>query len=117
MMIMTRREAAYLSMGKAGRPIATAPNLVFESIPRRYHGRVSTQIAVRLPDDLVEFVDELVRHGKAPSRAAVVARALRRERRQAAAARDAAILSRTEPEADLDRLAEHAAPLPMDDLD
>lgn len=78
---------------------------------------VSTQIAVRLPDDLVEFVDELVRHGDAPSRAAVVARALRRERRQAAAARDAAILARTEPDADLDRLAEHAAALPMDDLD
>lgn len=82
---------------------------------------VSTQIAVRLPDDLVEFVDELVRLGDAPSRAAVVARALRRERRQAAAARDAAILARTEagagPETDLDRLAEHAAALPMDDLD
>ena len=78
---------------------------------------MSTQIAVRLPDDLVEFVDELVRLGDAPSRAAVVARALRRERRQAAAARDAAILARSQPETDLDRLAEHGAALPMDDLD
>ncbi|MFV2021123.1 ribbon-helix-helix domain-containing protein [Micromonospora sp. LOL_023] len=78
---------------------------------------MSTQIAVRLPDDLVEFVDELVRDGGAPSRAAVVARALRRERRQTAAARDAAILARVEPDADLDRLAGHAATLPIDDLD
>jgi Arc/MetJ-type ribon-helix-helix transcriptional regulator len=78
---------------------------------------MSTQIAVRLPDDLVAYVDELVRHGDAPSRAAVVARALRHERRQAAAARDAAILARTEPDADLDQLAQHAAAIPMDDLD
>jgi Arc/MetJ-type ribon-helix-helix transcriptional regulator len=78
---------------------------------------MSIQIAVRLPNDLVEFVDEVVRHGDAPSRAAVVARALRRERRQTAAARDAAILARTEPDADLNSLAEHAAALPIDDLD
>lgn len=78
---------------------------------------MSTQIAVRLPDDLVEFVDDLVRHGDAPSRAAVVARALRRERRQAAAARDAEILARTGLDADLDSLAEHAAAIPLDDLD
>jgi Arc/MetJ-type ribon-helix-helix transcriptional regulator len=80
-------------------------------------GGMSIQIAVRLPNDLVEFVDEVVRHGDAPSRAAVVARALRRERRQTAAARDAAILARTEPDADLNSLAEHAAALPIDDLD
>lgn len=46
-----------------------------------------------------------------------MARALRRERRQAAAARDAAILARTEPDVDLDRLAEHASAMPLDDLD
>lgn len=79
---------------------------------------MSTQIAVRLPDDLVEFVDELVRQGDAPSRAAVVARALRHERRQAAAARDAEILRRiADTDSDLDRLAEHAATVTMDDLD
>ena len=78
---------------------------------------MSTQIAVRLPDDLVEFIDELVRHGDAPSRAAVVARALRRERRQAAATRDAMILAAAEPDTDFDRLAEHAAAMPLDDLD
>jgi Arc/MetJ-type ribon-helix-helix transcriptional regulator len=78
---------------------------------------MSTQIAVRLPDDLVAYVDELVRHGDAPSRAAVVARALRHERRQAAAARDAAILARTEPDSDLDQLSRYGATVPMDDLD
>lgn len=78
---------------------------------------MSTQIAVRLPDDLVAYVDELVRHGDAPSRAAVVARALRHERRQAAAARDAAILARTEPDSDLDQLSRHVAAVPMDGLD
>jgi Arc/MetJ-type ribon-helix-helix transcriptional regulator len=98
---------------------------VANKLPSRYARRsqlgtidgVSTQIAVRLPDDLVAFVDELVRHGDAPSRAAVVARALRRERRQAAAARDAAILAGTEPDTDIYRRADHAAALPMDDLD
>lgn len=78
---------------------------------------MSTQIAVRLPDDLVAYVDDLVRHGDAPSRAVVVARALRHERRQAAAARDAAILARAEPDADLDALARHAAAVALDDLD
>jgi len=79
---------------------------------------MSTQIAVRLPDDLVEFVDDLVRHGDAPSRAAVVARALRHERRQAAAARDAEILARSaDTDTDLDRLAEHATGVAMNDLD
>jgi metal-responsive CopG/Arc/MetJ family transcriptional regulator len=36
---------------------------------------MSTQIAVRLPEELVEYVDSLVREG-AGSRATVVARAL-----------------------------------------
>jgi len=70
---------------------------------------MSKQIAVRLPDDLVEFVDGVVGSGAERSRAAVVARALRRERRRAAAQRDAEILSRTGPHRDLDGLARHAA--------
>ena len=49
---------------------------------------MSKQIAVRLPEELVEFVDATVSAGKARSRAAVVTRALERERRRAAAARD-----------------------------
>lgn len=75
---------------------------------------MSKQIAVRLPDDLVEFVDALVRDGDAKSRAAVVTRALERERRRAIAARDVAILIRDGDDPDMDGLAEYAARLPID---
>jgi Arc/MetJ-type ribon-helix-helix transcriptional regulator len=78
---------------------------------------MTTQIAVRLPDDIVSFLDEQVSSGAAPSRAAVVARALDRERRREAAQRDAAIYAaragRSEP-SDLDQLATWAAGQPMD---
>ena len=77
---------------------------------------MSTQIAVRLPEELVEFIDRLVSEGRAPSRAAVVSQALQRERRREVAARDAAILAAA-AEDDLDALAEHAARTPLDDLD
>ena len=77
---------------------------------------MSKQIAVRLPDDLVEFIDDVVEHGDASSRAAVVARAVERERRREIAARDAEILARAGGDADLDRLAEYAARTPMNDL-
>lgn len=75
---------------------------------------MSKQIAVRLPDDLVAFVDRLVRDGEAHSRAVVVARALDRERRRDAAVRDAAILARAGADADLDDLAAFAARVPLD---
>lgn len=78
---------------------------------------MSTQIAVRLPDDLVAFVDDLVRHGDAASRAAVVSRALERERRRKVAERDAAILASAGTDTDLDGLATYAAATSMDDLD
>ncbi|MGI8681170.1 MAG: ribbon-helix-helix domain-containing protein [Mycobacteriales bacterium] len=75
---------------------------------------MSKQIAVRLPDDLVAFLDRLVREGQANSRAAVVARALNRERRREAATRDAAILARTSTgDPDLDSLAEYVAHIPL----
>jgi Arc/MetJ-type ribon-helix-helix transcriptional regulator len=73
---------------------------------------MSKQIAVRLPDELVDFVDELVSAGAAHSRAAVVTRALERERRRVIAARDAAILARTGADPELAGLAEHAVDLP-----
>lgn len=79
---------------------------------------MSKQIAVRLPDELVTFLDDLVAHGRASSRATAVTRALERERRLEIAARDAAILARAAAEADdLEGLAEFAARTPMDDLD
>ena len=73
---------------------------------------MTKQIAVRLPDDLVDFVDERVDAGVGHSRAAVVTRALERERRRVIAARDAEILARTGPDPHLAGLAEHASGLP-----
>ena len=75
---------------------------------------MSKQIAVRLPEDIVEFVDGLVRDGKADSRAMVVTRALQRERRRSIAARDAAILAHAGGDADMDSLADHVAHAPLD---
>jgi Arc/MetJ-type ribon-helix-helix transcriptional regulator len=78
---------------------------------------MSRQIAVRLPDDIVEFIDALVSRGDAASRAAVVSQALTRERRRHAAARDAAILAQAGADSEMDDLAEYAVHTPMDDLD
>ena len=69
---------------------------------------MSKQIAVRLPDDLVAFVDEVVVRGRERSRAAVVTRALERERRRSIAEQDAAILAGAASDADLVALAQHA---------
>jgi Arc/MetJ-type ribon-helix-helix transcriptional regulator len=73
---------------------------------------MSKQIAVRLPDEIVDFVDEVVGAGGGRSRAAVVAQALQRERRRVMAARDAEIIARTGPDPELAGLAEHATGLP-----
>lgn len=69
---------------------------------------MSTQIAVRLPDDVVAFLDEAVSRGQASSRAALVAAALEREMRRQAAERDAAILRQVGPDDDLDALVDWA---------
>ena len=74
---------------------------------------MSKQIAVRLPDELVAFVDEVVRSGSERSRAAVVSRALERERRRLVAARDAEILARSGPDPELEAQAEHALGHPL----
>ena len=65
---------------------------------------MSTQIAVRLPDEMVAFLDRAVASGVATSRAAVVASAVEREMRRQAAERDADILRRQGTEDDLDGL-------------
>ena len=65
---------------------------------------MTTQIAVRLPDDMVAFLDTAVASGAAPSRAALVARAVEREMRRQAAEADASILRASGPEDDLDAL-------------
>lgn len=74
--------------------------------------RVSKQIAVRLPDEVVEFIDQQVRDRDVPSRAAFVQKALERERRRLIAARDAAVLTQLLGDPDsFDGLAQYAAEL------
>jgi Arc/MetJ-type ribon-helix-helix transcriptional regulator len=76
---------------------------------------VSTQIAVRLPDELVAFIDDEVRGQHARSRAAVVLRALERERRRRLAEQDAEILAAgMSAPSDLDALAGHSARTSLD---
>ncbi len=70
---------------------------------------MTTQIAVRLPDDMVAFLDTAVASGAAPSRAALVARAVEREARRQAAEADAAILRASGPDEDLDALVTWSA--------
>lgn len=73
-------------------------------IPNWYHRRVSTQIAVRLPDELVSYVDDAVASGRVKSRAALVARLIARDAR------------RHRAEQDLQRLAAAGALLDPDAL-
>ncbi len=70
---------------------------------------MTTQITVRLPDDAVAFIDAQVALGAAPSRAALVARAVERERRALIAERDAAIYAATGDDADLGAFTSAAA--------
>jgi len=67
---------------------------------------MTRQIAIRLPDDMVAFLDESVAAGNAPSRAALVARAVEREMRRQVAEQDAAILRRRGTTDDLDELVD-----------
>ncbi len=81
--------------------------------------RMSTQIAVRLPEETVESIDAVVRSGGARSRADLVARALQRELRRIRAEADLKVLIATahEPDPDdLDGLARFAAngAIPLD---
>jgi antitoxin MazE3 len=75
---------------------------------------MSRQIAVRLPDEIVEFVDGLVSEGAVDSRADAVRRALARQRRESLAMRDAEILAAAGADADMDSLAEHVRRIPID---
>ena len=55
--------------------------------------RMTTQISVRLPDEMVSFLDRCVSEGRVASRAEIIAGAVEREMRREAAMRDAAILA------------------------
>lgn len=67
---------------------------------------MSTQIAVRLPDEMVAYLDQVVATGEAPSRAALVASAVEREMRHRAAQQDARLLSEHGAADDLDELVQ-----------
>lgn len=78
---------------------------------------MSRQVTVRLPEELVAYIDRQVDDGKAASRAAVVAAAVERERRREIGERDAAILAASRDDDGLDELARFAARTAFDDLD
>lgn len=69
---------------------------------------MTTQIAVRLPDEAVEFVDAQVASGAAKSRADFIWHAIKREQRRLSAERDLAVLI-AQPYAEFDDLHEHVA--------
>lgn len=70
---------------------------------------MTTQITVRLPEAMVEFLDRSVAAGEASSRATLVAAALEREMRRRHAEADAAILRSGGAEDDLDALVSWTA--------
>ncbi|NCT91871.1 hypothetical protein GXB85_13045 [Cellulomonas sp. APG4] len=70
---------------------------------------MSTQIAVRLPDEMVAFLDRTVASGLAPSRAAVVVSAVEREMRRLLAEQDARLLEQKGSADDLDELVRWTA--------
>jgi len=74
---------------------------------------MTIQIAVRLADDIVNFVDRQVASDEAPSRAAVVTRALEHERRRQIAEQDAHIYASIQ-HSEFDGLAAWTATQPMD---
>lgn len=71
---------------------------------------MSKQIALRLQDELVEFLDRSVAEGRATSRASLVSSALEREMRRQLAARDVEILGEVGTEDDLDDLVAWTVP-------
>ncbi len=82
-------------------------------IPLWYRVGMTRQIAVRLPEEIVGFIDGQVAEGKASSRASVVKRALERERRRLMAVRDVLILLEAGDYPDMDDLADHVAHSPL----
>ncbi len=75
---------------------------------------MSKQIAVRLPEEVVDFIDREVDQRHVESRASFVLKALERERRRLIAARDAEILAEATADDDFDALAAHVSTLRLD---
>jgi len=66
---------------------------------------MSTQIAVRLPDELVAYVDSAVASGRVKSRAELVSRLIARDARRQRAEDDLQLLIKAGALEDLDTLA------------
>ena len=81
--------------------------------PKRYHIGMSKQIAVRLPDELVGFLDALVAEGRFDSRAAIVTRELKRFKRRIEAEQDAEIYRREGDDPDLEEFVRYTSLRPM----
>lgn len=75
---------------------------------------MSKQIAVRLPNEVVDFIDSEVDQRHVESRASFVLKALERERRRLIAARDAEILAKRTADDDFDALAAHTSTFELD---
>lgn len=101
---------SHSSAGPQGRLTADTD----KHIPFWYHFGMSTQIAVRLPDDMVRFVDQLVETGRGSSRAAVITRALDRERRHEMAVQDAAIYAESGEDSEMADLVRYLSGHPAD---
>jgi Arc/MetJ-type ribon-helix-helix transcriptional regulator len=78
---------------------------------------MSKQIALRLPDELVDFLDEVIASGRFESRAAIVTRELRRFQRRLIAERDAEIYRTQGDDPELLAIAEFISkhPVSLDD--
>jgi Arc/MetJ-type ribon-helix-helix transcriptional regulator len=78
---------------------------------------MTVQITVRLPDELVEFVDALVVEGAVKSRAEAVLWALLRDRRRRVALADVEILRGHGNDPELDAFVDYTSdhPLELDD--
>jgi Arc/MetJ-type ribon-helix-helix transcriptional regulator len=75
---------------------------------------MSTQIAVRLPDDVVVYIDGLVEQNVVRSRAEFVAKAIARERRHRTALADVEVLTRVGGDSELDALIAYQAAHPVE---
>ena len=83
----------------------------------RYTWPVSKAIPVRLDDDDIEVLDELVRLGLAANRSDAIKRGIDRDRRRLAAMRDAAAYARSGEDPDLAAWTRSAARTALTDLD
>jgi Predicted transcriptional regulators containing the CopG/Arc/MetJ DNA-binding domain and a metal-binding domain len=75
---------------------------------------MTTQIAVRLPEEMVSELDKLIATGEATSRASVIEQALRRELRRYLYEREATILANAEPDPEMDAWMSRYSQEPLD---